>query len=92
MVVYCAQRALEGMVDVKNRKCRTEGCGKLPLLVLKKLGSTVHSMHWRGWSTSTTETAEPKAAASDRLSELQVLKLGSTVHGTHWRGWSTSVA
>ena len=27
---YCAQHALEGMVNVKSKKCRTEGCGKLP--------------------------------------------------------------
>ena len=27
---YCAQHALEGMVDVKSKKCRTEGCGKRP--------------------------------------------------------------
>ena len=27
---YCAQHAPEGMVDVKNKKCRTEGCGTLP--------------------------------------------------------------
>ena len=27
---YCAQHAPEGMVDVKSRKYRTEGCGKLP--------------------------------------------------------------
>ena len=25
---YCAQHAPEGMADVKNRKCRIEGCGK----------------------------------------------------------------
>ena len=25
---YCAQHALEGMVDVHSRKCRTGGCGK----------------------------------------------------------------
>ena len=29
-VEYCAQYALEGMVDVKKRKCRTAGCGKFP--------------------------------------------------------------
>ena len=28
-VEYCSPHALEGMVDVKNIKCRTEGCGKL---------------------------------------------------------------
>ena len=39
---------------------------------------------------SVAESAEPKAAASYRLSELQVLKQGSTVHSIHWRGWSTS--
>ena len=27
---YCTQHALEGMVNVHNRKCRTEGCGKRP--------------------------------------------------------------
>ena len=27
---YCAQYALGGMLDVCSRKCRTEGCGKLP--------------------------------------------------------------
>ena len=27
---YCAQHAPEGMVDVCSRKCRTEGCGKVP--------------------------------------------------------------
>ena len=27
---YCVQHALEGMVDVKSKKCRTEGCGKKP--------------------------------------------------------------
>ena len=26
----CAQHALDGMVDVDSRKCRTEGCGKRP--------------------------------------------------------------
>ena len=26
----CAQHAPDGMVDVKSRKCRTEGCGKRP--------------------------------------------------------------
>ena len=29
-VAYCAQHALDGMVDVFSRKCRTEGCGKRP--------------------------------------------------------------
>ena len=27
---YCLQHATDGMVDVKRRKCRTEGCGKRP--------------------------------------------------------------
>ena len=27
---YCSRHALDGMVAVKNRKCRTEGCGKIP--------------------------------------------------------------
>ena len=27
---YCAQHALERMVDVNSRKCITNGCGKLP--------------------------------------------------------------
>ena len=27
---YCAQHASDGMVNVKRRKCRTEGCGKQP--------------------------------------------------------------
>ena len=27
---YCAQHALDGMVNVKRRECRTEGCGKRP--------------------------------------------------------------
>ena len=30
MAEYCAQHASDGMVDVVNRKCKTEGCGKLP--------------------------------------------------------------
>ena len=30
MAEYCAQHAPEGMVNVKNRKCRIEACGKLP--------------------------------------------------------------
>ena len=29
-VRYCAQHALDGMVNVCSRKCRTEGCGKQP--------------------------------------------------------------
>ena len=29
-MVYCAKHAQEGMVDVMSRKCRIEGCGKLP--------------------------------------------------------------
>ena len=29
-MVYCAQHAPDGMVNVKSRKCRTEGCGKQP--------------------------------------------------------------
>ena len=28
MTEYWAQHASDGMVDVKSRKCRTEGCGK----------------------------------------------------------------
>ena len=31
---YCAQHAPDGMVDVKRRKCRTEGCGKGPSYVV----------------------------------------------------------
>ena len=27
---YCAQHALDGMINLKNKKCRTEDCGKLP--------------------------------------------------------------
>ena len=27
---YCTQHALDGMVNVRSRKCRTEGCGKQP--------------------------------------------------------------
>ena len=27
---YCAQDALDGMVNVYNRKCRTESCSKQP--------------------------------------------------------------
>ena len=27
---FCSQHAPDGMVDVKSRKCRTEGCGKIP--------------------------------------------------------------
>ena len=27
---YCAQHAPDRMVDVKNRKCKTQGCGKIP--------------------------------------------------------------
>ena len=30
MMEYCAQHALEGMVNVHSRSCRTEGCGKVP--------------------------------------------------------------
>ena len=29
-VDYCAQHALDGMVDVNHRKCKTEGCCKKP--------------------------------------------------------------
>ena len=29
-VEYCAQHALEGMVDVRTKKCRTASCGKVP--------------------------------------------------------------
>ena len=91
---YCAQHALEGMAGVKSRKCRTARGGKQPLLgvVGTRMGSTVHSTHWRGWSTSVTESAEPQAATSNRFSELWVLKQGSTVHSTHRKGWSTSRA
>ena len=44
------------------------------------------STHRKGWSTSTTESAEPKAAASVHLSEMQVQKRWSTVHSTHRKG------
>ena len=29
MVEYCAQHAPEGMINVKRKKSRTEGCGNL---------------------------------------------------------------
>ena len=84
-VKYCAQRAPEGMVDVNSRKCRTEGCGKRSSFGVAgtKLGSTVHSTHWGGWSTSRAKSAEPEAAASYRLSELQVQERCSTMESMH---------
>ena len=30
IVEYCAQHALNGVVNLYNIKCRTEGCGKRP--------------------------------------------------------------
>ena len=50
----------------------------------------MHSTHRRGWSTSTTENAESKAAASYRFSELRVRKRWNTVQGIPWTGWCKS--
>ena len=27
---YCAEHALDGMVNISSRRCKTEGCGKDP--------------------------------------------------------------
>ena len=91
--MYCGQHALEGMVDVKNRKCRTEGCGKLPSFGVAGTKKTreyctqhavegmVHNKKCR------TEGCGKRPSFG-----FAGTKLGSTVRGTHWRGWSTSVA
>ena len=47
-------------------------------------------MHRAGWSTSTTESAKPKAVARNRRSEWQVQKQRTTVRGMHRTGWSTA--
>ena len=71
---YCVQHAPGEMVNVKNRMCKTERCGKQPSFGVAgtKTGeycSTVHSTHRRGLSTLRAESAEGKAVASDRRSE-----------------------
>ncbi|CAM9845314.1 unnamed protein product, partial [Ascophyllum nodosum] len=60
---YCAQHAPNGIVDVKNRKCRTQGCRKGRRLEwqVQQRRSTVHStpdynsvskvQGQRGWPT-----------------------------------------
>ena len=93
---YCAQHALEEMVDVRSKKCRTASCGKVPCF---GVAGTKNVKHCAQHAPEGMVNVKNKKCSIEgcgkllyRLSELQVLKLGSTVHSTHWRGWSTSRA
>ena len=59
---YCAQHAPDGMVNVCSKECKTEVASRShgSELRVPKKGSTVRSTHRTGWSTSRTESAEPK--------------------------------
>ena len=87
-VEYCAQHALDGMVNVcrKNAEPQAAASYRRMELQVRKLLSTVFSTHRTGWSTSAAKSAEPKAVERDRRMELQVQKLWSTVLSTHRTG------
>ena len=91
---YCAPHAPDGMVNVSSSKCRTESCGKKPSfgVASTKKGSTVPRTYRTGWSTSRTESAEPKVAERGRCLEWQVQKRRSTAQSTRPTEWSTSAA
>ena len=47
---FCAQHAPDGMISVKSRKCRTEGCGKKPPFGMAntRTAEHLHSTHQTG--------------------------------------------
>ena len=76
------------MIDVKNRKCGTEGFGKQPSFVVAGMKTVKYCAQHApdGMVDVISRTCKTKAAARNHRSELEVRKLWSTVHSTHQTG------
>ena len=88
---YCAHHAPGGIADVRNRKCRTQGCGKGPLFGVADT-ETVEYCAQHAPDKMVKVCKKYRTEGCNKVPSFGVggKKMRGTVYSTHRTGWSTS--
>ena len=85
---YCSQHAPAGMVDVKKRKCKTEGCGKRPSFSVAGSKTVEYCAEHalQGMVNVKGSKCKTEGCCNWPSFGVHVRKRWSTVHSMPWKG------